>query len=307
MAYLSPNVAQNALSTNLPKSKEEGALIKFAKDQALTLVPPILATVESYVISFGVQKLKEAAGNTDFCPSQQFINNNVNTLNNLIENINKISTTLNSINKYSSNLNQIISVSQQILSVVNNLIAVGTVAELTFIPPAIPPGTLVGGVDAAKTARDTIFFDSQGSPRLPKISGTIQSMAFYIGIASSFLFLIQGQLNDIINVIQLCSKTPIALTAFNGDFNALAEQGSLINSGVNSNQQTQTDTDSYKGFNISIEEIEDPATGIIKRRAVGTNRSGIVLIQTPLSFTTNTKSLIDELKLIIDRDNLKAE
>ena len=37
------------------------------------------------------------------------------------------------------------------------------------------------------------------------------------------------------------------------------------------------------------------------------NKQGIVLLQTKPSFTQDPKVLIEELKLIIDRDNLKAD
>ena len=62
----------------------------------------------------------------------------------------------------------------------------------------------------------------------------------------------------------------------------------------------------YKGFTFEIEEVPF-SNNLIHKRALGLNKSGIKLIETQLSFTLNNQVLIDELKLIIDKGNLKAD
>ena len=72
----------------------------------------------------------------------------------------------------------------------------------------------------------------------------------------------------------------------------------------NSNYNNYEET-SYNGFDIKIVEVPFTST-VVRKKAVGYSPSGIALIQTELSFTTNNQTLVSELKLIIDRDDLKA-
>ena len=63
----------------------------------------------------------------------------------------------------------------------------------------------------------------------------------------------------------------------------------------------------YKGFTLDV--IKEPFSPTVNRvKAVAKNPQGIILLQTPLSFTTAPQTLISNIKLIIDLNpNLKAE
>jgi hypothetical protein len=63
----------------------------------------------------------------------------------------------------------------------------------------------------------------------------------------------------------------------------------------------------YKGFTLDIvKESFSPTVDRVK--AVAKNPQGIIMLQTPLSFTTTPQVLVSEIKLIIDSNpNLKAE
>jgi hypothetical protein len=71
--------------------------------------------------------------------------------------------------------------------------------------------------------------------------------------------------------------------------------------------QIRSDVNSgnYKGFVIQIEEEQYTPT-VTRRKAVALNTNGIKLLETPLSFTTNNQTLIDELRFIIDQNGLRA-
>lgn len=66
----------------------------------------------------------------------------------------------------------------------------------------------------------------------------------------------------------------------------------------------------YKGFKFQIKEEQDPrftVRGTIKRRyAVAINRLGVEVLKSEYSFTLDPNDLVDQLKLIIDKQKLQG-
>ena len=61
----------------------------------------------------------------------------------------------------------------------------------------------------------------------------------------------------------------------------------------------------YNGFLLEV--VEEPYSPTVNRRkAVAKNGQGIILLQTPWTFSTDNAILIAEIKLIIDSNDLKT-
>ena len=161
--------------------------------------------------------------------------------------------------------------------------------------PAVP-GSIPAALDTAQTLIRKITWDKYGNSKLQKSQSIINGSALSLSIVSSYILQAVEALKAIDFVLTTCDPN-----------NPLSPINSQINSIANTQlQATQTQNQtSYNGFIIEIEEVPYTPT-VNRRRAIGKNSQGIILIQTELSFTTNNQVLIDELKLIIDKDNLKA-
>ena len=94
-------------------------------------------------------------------------------------------------------------------------------------------------------------------------------------------------------------STSTPLTPLNG---YLQNLDSIQNQVQNAPPTTQV----YQGFILEV--VNEQYSPTVKRvKAVAKNSQGIILLQTPLSFTSTPNVLIQQLKLIIDNSNLKAE
>ena len=158
------------------------------------------------------------------------------------------------------------------------------------------PGFVTALLNDLGDLSDKLTFDSLGESKLSKIKNGLDTLNISLAIVSSFVK----------NIIQILnSLDALLLPCLNENQKS---QLTSVNDGlikISTDNEQSIDNSTYQGFIFQIEEV--PFSPTVNRiKAVAFNQSGIALLETPLSFTTNRQTLIDELKLIIDRDNLKS-
>jgi phosphoserine aminotransferase len=135
-------------------------------------------------------------------------------------------------------------------------------------------------------------------PRLKKANTYIGTLSIVLALISSIILKVIDVLNKLDFFLKKCGAT---LAPLDQSLLDLEE----INKNIDKAQQTSPDSILYKGFTLEI--VKKPYNNKVNQNiGVAKNQYGIILLQTNPSFTTTPQVLIDELKLIIDRDNLKA-
>ena len=173
-----------------------------------------------------------------------------------------------------------------------NLSKTSASGAVKILPTA--PGFVTALLSDLGDLADNLTFDSLGESKLSKIKNGLDTLNISLAIVSSFVKKIIQTLNSIDALLVPCLSETQTLTPVSDN---------LIKIVIDSEQSVDNST--YQGFIFKIEEVPFSPT-VTRRKAVAYNQSGIALLETPLSFTANNQTLIDELKLIIDRDNLKA-
>jgi peptidoglycan hydrolase-like protein with peptidoglycan-binding domain len=279
----------NSLSDKfLPKGSNKLPFIisKYGTQIATLILPPLYSLLEELIRN----KFDE------LCPPEP-------VMLSLIERRNRIVNTLNTIGN-------IITVTGQTITGINNFFnislatiktldvaSIATSLAVKFIPsPPGTPGVITSTLNDLQTAIRKLTFDTEGNSKLEKIQGTIVATSLALSIIGKLVKKAVDILKSLDVIFSKCLPNA-TLTPISPDLIAIADAQTQAEETFNQN--------TYQGFIIEIEEIPYSST-VNRRRAIGKNQSGIVLIQTELSFTSDPGTLINELKLIIDRDNLKA-
>lgn len=240
------------------------------------------------------------------CPPQPEIDKIINIRNNIVTQLNKIYKKISRISDTILKAQKALNVILLAMKVAGGIITTSILVQL-FAPfiPATALAKLTAATSGAQEVVDKIKFTSEGEQRLIPIIQTITAVSIAIQLLSNILRNIICKLDALDASLLECSiestTSPIKLELLP----LSPELISFVE--IPESQTSEVDQSStYRGFIFEIEDV--PFTSTVKRiRANALNSDGIVLLQSELSFTTTPNILIEELKLIIDRDNLRAD
>ena len=214
----------------------------------------------------------------------------------IVGKLNKIGRVLNVITISLTGVSTFLNLLQGFIKGIDLAKIAAKIAAVSFpvLAPALPG--LLATLTNAKTA--ALIDPTTGNSRLQKLTSIIGGAALVASIIGGFILVAIALLKSIDAFLEKCDPNNMnSLLPISKEVQDIADAQLQAD-----NTQNLT---TYQGFIIEIEIVPYTPT-VDRRRAVGKNQSGIVLIQTELSFTTDEQTLINELKLIIDRDNLKA-
>jgi len=225
------------------------------------------------------------------CPEPTILQSIVEKRNNIVGKLNAVGRTLDVITSTYTGVSSFLDV---LIFSVSNLrnIRTGLNQAAKLIP--IIPGAAISAINDLGDATDRITFNNLGNSKLQQQKDRIDSLVIPIALFSKVIQNILTLLNSLDTLILACDS--------NVSLDNISE---VITQTANNQNQADVNDGSYKGFTFTIEEVPFSST-VNRRKAIALNQQGIPVLESELSFTTNDQTLINELKLVIDRDNLKA-
>ena len=220
----------------------------------------------------------------NICPSPETLKQVLQTRDRLVADLQTVAVYINTVDRSLQVVSDLVNGTITTLTALNALKTATSIG--TKFAPTVP-GAVTALLADLDDIRTIITFNTDGSPRLPELKRGIDQGTQYVSIAAQTLNSIIAFLQLIDQVLQFCNIQTQSIST------------ELL---PTTNLETES---TYKGFTFRI--VEEPFTPTVNKKiGQALNKQGIVLLQTESSFTANPQVLIDELKFIIDRDNLKA-
>jgi len=295
----------NDINTATPNDAKPQGLQRLGKlivDLCLKLKDFFLPQLTALLLEYGIDQLQSALDRDElseeelknrFCPIPERLEALILQRNNLTDVLNNTGSQLDTI---SAGVNFSGQFSELLQALVNGL--KGSEFILNQAAKLIPliPGAVVSAVNDLGTIADVTLTLPDGTPIIPKIKSIVTSVAPPFALVQQIILQCVNLLDALDELILLCDPNA-TLTATSNTIDGIVTTQLIA-------EETETGN-TYKGFTLEI-ETRAYTPKVDQNRAVGKNNFGIVMVFTDYSFASNPNVLIDELKFIIDRDNLKA-
>ncbi len=292
------------LSESIPnnlKTQGQAKLTALILSQSGKFLTKVLPGLTELFAKFGITNIETILEDFDaetfkkeFCPTPDELNNTIEQRNNLVEYVNSIGNTLDA-------LTVTVDFGAGFAKFIQGLVTrltqtkTGATIAMALIPFALP-GAVPAGVSTLGDVTDKFLFNADGTPRLPPITITASQVSPAVASTQATILQTVNLLKGLDTIINICNPNSTLIDTSKTIQDTAANE--LI-------AENSTNESTYKGFILEIETKKFTDT-VDQNRAVGKNNSGIILIATEYSFASNPRVLIDELKFIIDRDDLKA-
>ena len=290
------DIIVDALKPGLPLETRAQIILSNKKEElkrrAIPYILALLARFGPNIVNSILGGMRDPLSDAICLPKQQ--------LENVLEKRNQLTRTLNNTYKVVRTISKILNVSRAFI--------VGLEAGLLIAQTlsSVPPGRFgwSGLMEKGFKVVDTIL-------RRAKIAVT--GLSILAATTGAVLAFILGLLAKLDLLIQQCAEE---IDPTDGEFTiSFVEINSELNSFADpTTGQIEDIIDPltgepypYKGFTFEIKTDTSQNFQYPKRYAIARNVQGIQVLRSESSFASNPEILIEELKFVIDRDNLRAD
>ena len=253
----------------------------------------------------GIDEILKQAGKIGVCIPAGPLQAIVNVRNSMMGTLNAASTSVDTLSKTLDPLKTISDGVTKTIDVTNIAIPIAKIA-VSLLPTPVPPiphPAIAAGqqIEIVEKIVETLKFN---------LNGIINQITSTQGAIDS----VNPIFTKIINLFKVIDKYLLGCNANTSDLTPLNPSLQVLDNiqkqqvvDAQNPNTTSFPSSVYKGFTLDIvKESFSPTVDRVK--AVAKNPQGIIMLQTPLSFTTTPQVLVSEIKLIIDiNPNLKAQ
>jgi len=280
-----------------------------------SLIMKIMSMDKESAKQGGIDEILKQAGKIGVCIPATQLKKIIDLRNLMIGVLNAAAVSVDTLSKTLDPLKTISDVTDVAIITAKTTISVSKLALSSIPPPFIVPppfsppfaptvNAAMLQVEAIELIVETLTFYLNGIiNQINSIQGAIDSVnPIFTKMINLFKVIDKYLLGCNVNIADLTSLTPL-----NPSLQALdnAQKQQVVD--AQTPNTTSFPSIIYKGFTLDIvKESFSPTVDRVK--AVAKNPQGIIMLQTPLSFTTTPQVLVSEIKLIIDSNpNLKAQ